>query len=83
MRLKACEVRAMKLRKFFSKAKTKLLTLGLTLTAFIPAVLAEEASTTVAGLDVQSLVNLVMSIVPLIIVLVIVRAILDAFGRLG
>ena len=73
----------MRLRKFFSKAKTKLLTLGLTLTAFIPAVLAEEASTTVAGLDVQSLVNLVMSIVPLIIVLVIVRAILDAFGKLG
>ena len=71
------------MRKFFSKAKAKLLTLGLTLTAFIPSVLAEEASTTVAGLDVQSLVNLVMSIVPLIIVLVIVRAILDAFGKLG
>ena len=72
----------MRLRKFFSKAKAKLLTLGLTITAFIPAVLAEEGST-VAGLDVQSLVNLVMSIVPLIIVLVIVRAILDAFGKLG
>ena len=71
------------MRKFFSKAKAKLLTLGLTLAASIPTVLAEEASTTVAGLDVQSLVNLVMSIVPLIIVLVIVRAILDAFGKLG
>ena len=72
----------MRLRKFFSKAKTKLLTLGLTITTFIPAVLAEEGST-VAGLDVTSLVNLVMAILPLFIVLIIIKAILDAFGRLS
>jgi len=72
----------MRLRKFFSKAKTKLLTLGLTITAFIPAVLAEEGST-VAGLDITSIVNLVMAILPLFIVLIIIKAILDAFGKLG
>jgi len=72
----------MRLRKFFSKAKTKLLTLGLTITTFIPAVLADEGST-VAGLDVTSLVNLVMAILPLFIVLIIIKAILDAFGRLS
>jgi len=72
----------MRLKNFFKKAKAKLLTLGLTVTAFIPAVLAEESST-VAGLDVTSLVNLVMAILPLFIVLIIIKAILDAFGRLS
>ena len=72
----------MRLRKFFSKAKAKLLTLGLTITAFIPAVLAEEGST-VAGLDLSGLINLVMAILPLFIVMIIVKAILDAFGKLG
>ena len=72
----------MRLKNFFKKAKAKLLTLGLTVTAFIPAVLAEEGST-VAGLDVTSLVNLVMAILPLFIVLIIIKAILDAFGRLS
>ena len=72
----------MRLRKFFSKAKAKLLTLGLTITAFIPTVLAEEGST-VAGLDITSIVNLVMAILPLFIVLIIIKAILDAFGKLS
>ena len=72
----------MRLRKFFSKAKAKLLTLGLTITAFIPAVLAEEGST-VAGLDLSGLINLVMAILPLFIVMIIIKAILDAFSKLG
>ena len=72
----------MRLKNFFKKAKAKLLTLGLTLTASIPAVLAEEGST-VAGLDITSIVNLVMAILPLFIVLIIIKAILDAFGKLG
>ena len=72
----------MRLKNFFRRAKAKLLTLGLTITAFIPAVLAEEGST-VAGLDLSGLINLVMAILPLFIVMIIVKAILDAFGKLG
>jgi len=72
----------MRLKNFFRRAKAKLLTLGLTITAFIPAVLAEEGST-VAGLDLSGLINLVMAILPLFIVMIIIKAILDAFSKLG
>ena len=72
----------MRLKNFFRRAKAKLLTLGLTITTFIPAVLAEEGST-VAGLDLSGLINLVMAILPLFIVMIIIKAILDAFGKLG
>jgi len=72
----------MRLKNFFRRAKAKLLTLGLTITAFIPAVLAEEGST-VAGLDLSGLINLVMAILPLFIVMIIIKAILDAFNKLG
>ena len=72
----------MRLKNFFRRAKAKLLTLGLTITTFIPAVLAEEGST-VAGLDLSGLINLVMAILPLFIVMIIIKAILDAFSKLG
>ena len=72
----------MRLKNFFRRAKAKLLTLGLTMTTFIPAVLAEEGST-VAGLDLSGLINLVMAILPLFIVMIIIKAILDAFSKLG
>ena len=72
----------MRLKNFFRRAKAKLLLLVLSAIAYIPGVLAEEGST-VAGLDVTSLVNLVMAILPLFIVLIIIKAILDAFGRLS
>ncbi|RLG91973.1 hypothetical protein DRO37_09605 [Candidatus Bathyarchaeota archaeon] len=72
----------MRLKNFFRRAKAKLLILGLTITAFIPAVLAEEGST-VAGLDLSGLINLVMAILPLFIVMIIIKAILDAFSKLG
>ena len=85
----------MRLKNFFRRVKAKLLTLGLTVTAFIPAVLmiaflcfgfmsgtvaADTGSST--SIDVSSMIDLVMSLLPLIIVLVIVKALMNAFKGL-
>ena len=48
---------------------------------FISGVAAETSSTT--GIDVSQMIDLVMSLLPLIIVLVIVKALMNAFKGLG
>lgn len=65
--------------RFKYRVKRAILVAGLTAASALPTVAAETSTST---LDLSGIMTLVMSILPLIIVIVVVKAILDAFGKL-
>ena len=72
-----------RVRKAVSDLKLKLAIAASSITLALPAVAAEETTTTIDMSGVtQGIVNLVMALMPVIIVLVIVKALLESFARM-
>jgi len=72
-----------RIKKAVSDLKLKLAIAASTIILALPAVAAEETTTTIDMSGVtQGIVNLVMALMPVIIVLVIVKALLESFARM-
>ena len=75
--------------RFFSRVKKAVKTLGYkamiaasSIAVALPAVAAQETTTIDMSGVTQGIVNLVMALMPVIIVLVIVKALIEAFARM-
>ena len=71
-----------RVKKAVSDLKLKLAIAASTITLALPAVAAEETTTIDMSGVTQGIVNLVMALMPVIIVLVIVKALIESFARM-
>lgn len=65
----------MKVRRIFHKFKT-VIQLGIAAIATTPAALAQTT------MDMSGITNIVMAVLPLLIVIVVIKALMDAFKRM-
>ena len=70
-----------KFKKFFRKAADKILLAASTVALALPAVAAQETTTDMSAVT-NGIVNLVMALMPVIIVIVIVKALIESFMRM-
>ena len=71
-----------RVKRAVSDLKLKLAIAASTITLALPAVAAQETTTIDMSGVTQGIVNLVMALMPVIIVLVIVKALIEAFARM-
>jgi len=71
-----------RVKRAVSDLKLKLAIAAGTITLALPAVAAEETTTIDMSGVTQGIVNLVMALMPVIIVLVIVKALIESFARM-
>ena len=71
-----------RIKKAVSDLKLKLAIAASTITLALPAVAAEETTSIDMSGVTQGIVDLVMALMPVIIVLVIVKALLESFARM-
>jgi len=71
-----------RVKKAVSDLKLKLAIAASTITLALPAVAAQETTTIDMSGVTQGIVNLVMALMPVIIVLVIVKALIESFARM-
>ena len=71
-----------RVKRAVSDLRLKLAIAASTITLALPAVAAEETTTIDMSGVTQGIVNLVMALMPVIIVLVIVKALIEAFARM-
>ena len=69
-------------RKAFKKAADKIMLAAGTIAVALPAVAAETSTTIDMSGVTEGIVNLVMALMPVILVLVIVKALIESFARM-